>query len=37
MPEQRRRAVEIMTEGKKKYNMQIFSNVAHGFAVSWFQ
>ncbi|KAJ5743423.1 hypothetical protein N7533_010525 [Penicillium manginii] len=32
MPEQRRRAVEIMTEGKKKYNMQIFSNVAHGFA-----
>ncbi|GKZ16494.1 hypothetical protein AbraIFM66951_000278 [Aspergillus brasiliensis] len=32
MPEQRRRAVEITTEGKKKFNMQIFSDVGHGFA-----
>ncbi|GLA54140.1 hypothetical protein AnigIFM63604_011670 [Aspergillus niger] len=32
MPEQRARAVEIMTNEKKRFNMQIFSDVAHGFA-----
>ncbi|KAH7028446.1 dienelactone hydrolase [Macrophomina phaseolina] len=31
-PEQRNRAVEIMTKGEKSFNMQIFSNVGHGFA-----
>ncbi|PVH99976.1 dienelactone hydrolase [Periconia macrospinosa] len=30
--EQRSRAVEIMTEDKKSFNMRIFQNVDHGFA-----
>lgn len=34
MPEQRSRTVEILTSGKKRFNMQIFSDVGHGFAVS---
>jgi dienelactone hydrolase len=34
MPEQRARAVEILAENEQKFNMQIFSGVSHGFAVS---
>ena len=33
-PEQRSRTVELLTEGGKPFNMQIFSQVGHGFAVS---
>jgi len=36
-PESRARVVEICTEKKQRFNMQIFSDVAHGFAVSSFQ
>lgn len=32
VPEARTRAIEIMTEHKKLFNMQIFQNVDHGFA-----
>ncbi|CEL06045.1 hypothetical protein ASPCAL07156 [Aspergillus calidoustus] len=32
MAEQRSRAVEILTQGKKQFNMQVFSDVGHGFA-----
>ncbi|RJE19137.1 Dienelactone hydrolase family [Aspergillus sclerotialis] len=32
MPEQRNRAVELMTNGKKRFNMQVFSDLGHGFA-----
>ncbi|KAI4718767.1 dienelactone hydrolase [Aureobasidium sp. EXF-10727] len=31
-PEQRARTVEILTQGVKHFNMQIYSNVGHGFA-----
>ncbi|KAH8699323.1 dienelactone hydrolase [Phaeosphaeriaceae sp. PMI808] len=31
-PKARRRTVDIMTSGEKPFNMQIFSNVGHGFA-----
>jgi hypothetical protein len=34
MPEQRARTVEILAENEQKFNMQIFSGVNHGFAVS---
>jgi dienelactone hydrolase len=34
VPEARTRAIEIMTQHKKLFNMQIFQNVDHGFAVS---
>lgn len=33
-PESRRKAIEIMTNKNKVFNMQIFQNVEHGFAVS---
>jgi dienelactone hydrolase len=33
-PEQRARTVEILAENEQKFNMQIFSGVSHGFAVS---
>jgi dienelactone hydrolase len=33
-PEARARVVEICTEKKQPFNMQIFSGVGHGFAVS---
>ena len=33
-PESRRKTVEIMTNKNKVFNMQIFQNVEHGFAVS---
>ena len=32
--ESRARAVEILTEKDQRFNMQIFSHVGHGFAVS---
>lgn len=32
-PTERSRTVEILTEGGKRFNMQIFANVGHGFAV----
>lgn len=32
-PKERSRTVEILTEGGKRFNMQIFANVGHGFAV----
>ncbi|RFU74887.1 dienelactone hydrolase [Trichoderma arundinaceum] len=32
IPEQRSRTIEILTSGKKRFNIQIFSNVGHGFA-----
>ncbi|CZS75194.1 unnamed protein product [Fusarium graminearum] len=31
-PEQRSRTVEILSQGSGRFNMQIFSNVGHGFA-----
>ncbi|KAL7911408.1 dienelactone hydrolase [Trichoderma velutinum] len=31
-PEERSRTVEILTQGGKRFNMQIFSDVGHGFA-----
>lgn len=31
-PKERSRTVEILTEGGKQFNMQIFANVGHGFA-----
>ncbi|KAB5518015.1 dienelactone hydrolase [Coniochaeta sp. 2T2.1] len=31
-PQQRNRTVEILTTGKKRFNLQIFSGVGHGFA-----
>ncbi|CAD0111444.1 unnamed protein product, partial [Aureobasidium uvarum] len=31
-PEQRARTVEILTQGEKSFNMQIYSDVSHGFA-----
>lgn len=34
VPESRGRTIEILTEGKKDFNVQIFSKVTHGFAVS---
>lgn len=27
------RAIDIMTEGKKKYHVNIYSGTAHGFAI----
>jgi hypothetical protein len=36
-PAERNRTIEILTEGGKHFNMQVFSNVGHGFAVSSFQ
>jgi len=36
MPEQRARAVEILSNNEQKFNMQIISGVSHGFAVSLF-
>lgn len=33
MPEQRARATEILTNGGKSFNLQIFADVGHGFAV----
>ena len=33
-PEAREKTVEILTSGEKSFNMQIFANVGHGFAVS---
>ncbi|THX83462.1 dienelactone hydrolase [Aureobasidium pullulans] len=32
LPESRARTVEILTEGEKKFNMQVYSGVGHGFA-----
>ncbi|KIV94431.1 hypothetical protein PV10_02198 [Exophiala mesophila] len=32
LPESRSRAIEIMTKRSKRFNMQIFSDVGHGFA-----
>jgi hypothetical protein len=34
VPESRSRTIEILTERNKDFNMQIFSKVTHGFAVS---
>lgn len=34
MPGERARTVEVLTKGEKRFNMQIYSNVSHGFAVS---
>lgn len=34
LPDARARTVEILTQNEKNFNMQIFSNVTHGFAVS---
>ena len=34
-PKERSRTVEILTESGKRFNMQIFANVGHGFAVSF--
>jgi len=36
MPEQRARTVEILTQREQSFNLQIFANVGHGFAVSAF-
>lgn len=33
-PSERNRTVEILTEGGKRFNLQIFANVGHGFAVN---
>jgi hypothetical protein len=35
MPEQRARTVEILALNKQKFNMQVVSDVGHGFAVSF--
>ncbi|TIA47529.1 dienelactone hydrolase [Aureobasidium pullulans] len=32
LPESRARTVKILTEGEKKFNMQVYSGVEHGFA-----
>ena len=34
--ESRARVIEICTEKRQRFNMQIFSDVGHGFAVSSF-
>ena len=34
MPTQRARTIEILNNNDQKFNMQIFSGVSHGFAVS---
>jgi hypothetical protein len=34
-PAERSRTVAILTEEHKQFNMQIFANVGHGFAVSF--
>lgn len=33
-PESRARVIEICAQKKQRFNMQVFSDVAHGFAVS---
>jgi hypothetical protein len=35
MAEERTRTTEILTESEQGFNLQIFSNVGHGFAVSF--
>ncbi|CAD0025332.1 unnamed protein product, partial [Aureobasidium pullulans] len=32
LPESRARTVEILTEGEKRFNLQVYSGVGHGFA-----
>ena len=34
MAEERTRTTEILTDSEQRFNLQIFSNVGHGFAVS---
>lgn len=34
MADERTRTTEILTESEQRFNLQIFSNVGHGFAVS---